>query len=198
MSDEEHIWQSLLNDIGNEYGVAALMGNLYAESGLNPKNLENAYEESLGYTDDSYTKAVSNGTYSKDNFINDRAGYGLAQWTFPSRKEALYNRFVTGGYNSIGELQLQINYLLYELHNDYPSVMQILKNATSIRVASNKVLHDFENPLDQSLSVEVYRESLGQGYYNKYATGSGGGTISSKKRKGYNFVLFNKRRRIYG
>ena len=28
----------------NEYGIAGLMGNLFAESGLNPKNLQNSYE----------------------------------------------------------------------------------------------------------------------------------------------------------
>lgn len=32
----------------NEYGIAGLMGNLFAESGLNPKNLQNSYESVLG------------------------------------------------------------------------------------------------------------------------------------------------------
>ena len=39
-------------------GVAGLMGNLYAESGLNPQNLQNTYEKRLGFTDASYTAAV--------------------------------------------------------------------------------------------------------------------------------------------
>lgn len=200
MSNEEQIWSSLLGTIGNEYGVAGLMGNLYAESGLITNNLENSYEESSGFTDESYTNAVNNGSYTKEQFVNDRYGYGLAQWTYPSRKEKLYNRFITGGFSSIADLHLQVNYLLYELENDYPGVLQILKNATSVRVASDKVLHDFENPADQSLAVEVYRETLGQGYYNKYANGQGGNTPTptSKKKKGYNFVLFGRRRRIYG
>lgn len=40
-------------------------------------------------TDEQYTKAVDNGTYT--NFIHDSAGYGLAQWTYLSLKEDLYN-----------------------------------------------------------------------------------------------------------
>ena len=28
----------------NEYGIAGLMGNLFAESGLKPNNLQNSYE----------------------------------------------------------------------------------------------------------------------------------------------------------
>lgn len=52
------------------------MGNLFAESGLNPKNLQNSYEKKLGYNDVTYTQAVDDGTYN--NFVKDSAGYGLA------------------------------------------------------------------------------------------------------------------------
>jgi hypothetical protein len=34
------------------------MGNLYAESGLKPTNLQNTYEKSLKYSDAEYTAAV--------------------------------------------------------------------------------------------------------------------------------------------
>ena len=71
---EEKIWNYLLNNIGNKFGTAGLMGNLYAESGLQPNNMENAYEKKLGYNDSSYTNAVDNGTYT--NFVHDACGYG--------------------------------------------------------------------------------------------------------------------------
>ena len=64
----------------NEYGIAGLMGNLFAESGLNPRNLQNSYENVLGMNDNAYVAAVDNGTYT--NFVQDKAGFGLAQWTF--------------------------------------------------------------------------------------------------------------------
>jgi hypothetical protein len=73
----------------NDYGSAGLMGNLYCESGLNPMNLQNSYEKSLGYTDAEYTAAIDNGSY--DNFVKDKAGYGLAQWTYWSLKEEMLN-----------------------------------------------------------------------------------------------------------
>ena len=76
-SNEKVIWDFLKAQGLSDCGVAGLMGNLYAESGLNPKNLQNTYEKSLGYTDDSYTAAVDKGKYK--NFVNDKAGYGLAQ-----------------------------------------------------------------------------------------------------------------------
>lgn len=40
-NNEEKIWNFLYGEIQNKYGVAGLMGNLYAESGLRPNNLEN-------------------------------------------------------------------------------------------------------------------------------------------------------------
>lgn len=51
--------------------AAGLMGNLFAESGLSPKNLQNTYEKKLGFTDDSYTAAVDSGSYQ--NFVRDSA-----------------------------------------------------------------------------------------------------------------------------
>ncbi len=38
-------------------------------------------------TDTTYTAAVDSGSYT--NFVHDSAGYGLAQWTYHSRKQAL-------------------------------------------------------------------------------------------------------------
>lgn len=84
-SIEEKIYNFLYGRIKNAFGVSGLMGNLFAESGLVPTNLQNSFEKKLGYTDDTYTTSVDNGDYT--NFVHDSAGYGLAQWTYWSRKE---------------------------------------------------------------------------------------------------------------
>jgi hypothetical protein len=60
------------------------MGNLDAESGLRSNNLQDTYSREFGLSDIQYTQKVDNGTYT--NFIKDGAGYGLAQWTYWSRK----------------------------------------------------------------------------------------------------------------
>ena len=205
MSNKTYIWNYFKGKIGNEYGVAGLMGNLQAESNLRPNNLQNSYESSLGYTDTSYTSAVDNGSYSKSSFVYDEAGYGLAQWTYWSRKKALYEMYKSGGYSSIGSIKLACDYLWYELQNSYKGVLSVLKSATSIRQASDKVLHDFENPADQSESVEVKRASMGSAIYNELTgTGGGGtgggGTVGGGsvtiKRGNYKFVLYNRKRKI--
>ena len=108
MNNEKTIWEYLMELIKNPYGVAGLMGNLYAESGLDPQNLQNSYEKKLGHTNASYTQAVDNGEYT--NFVNDKAGYGLAQWTYWSRKQNLHN-FAKSARKSIGDLQMQLDFL---------------------------------------------------------------------------------------
>lgn len=167
-SDENarEIWNFLMDKIQNPYGVAGLMGNLYAESGLRSNNLQDSYELRLGYRDDTYTTAVDKNTYT--NFIKDGAGYGLAQWTYWTRKKKLLE-YAENSNKSIGDYRVQLEFLLEELKNNYASVLKELKQATNIRNASDAVLFNFENPANKSTSVQQKREAYGQTYYKKFA-----------------------------
>lgn len=162
---EKTIWDFLYGKLGNAYGAAGLMGNLYAESGLRPNNLQNTYERSLGMTDAGYTAAVDSGAYT--NFVRDSAGYGLVQWTYWSRKQALL-QFAQEAGKSIGDLQMQLDFLWKEIQG-YTSVLKTLKAAQDVRTASDAVLTKYERPADQSDTVQQKRASYGQGYYDKYA-----------------------------
>jgi hypothetical protein len=75
--NDKTMWDYFKSKGLNDYGVAGLMGNLYAESGLRSANLQNSYEKhpDINMTDAEYTAAVDNGTYT--NFVKDGAGYGL-------------------------------------------------------------------------------------------------------------------------
>lgn len=181
-TNEEKIWNYLVGKGLSAAGAAGLMGNLYAESALNPKNLQNSYEKKLGYTDATYTTAVDNGSYS--NFVHDSAGYGLAQWTFWSRKEGLL-AFAQDAGKSIGDLEMQLDYLLKELTEGYKGVLDTLKTASDVQTASDSVLLDFERPADQSTAVKNKRAGYGQNYYKKYAgkasTPGNGGTSMTEQ-----------------
>ncbi len=162
------IWAFFAGKGLNAYAVAGVMGNLYAESGLNANNLQNSYNTKLGMSDAEYTAAVDNGSYI--NFVHDSAGYGLAQWTYYSRKQALLD-YVKAAGKSVGDLSTQLAYLWQELQG-YKSVMEVLKAATSVRAASDAVLTGYEKPADQSESVQKKRAEYGQKYYDQYAGGS--------------------------
>lgn len=85
------IWDFLMKKIENPFGVAGLMGNLYAESSLKSNNLQNTGNKTLGLTDAEYTDKVDKKLISRSKFVRDGYGYGLAQWTSRSRKENLYD-----------------------------------------------------------------------------------------------------------
>lgn len=159
------IWDFLKGKGLNDYAVAGIMGNLYAESALKPTNLQNGYEKSLGMTDESYTAAVDNGSYT--NFVRDSAGYGLAQWTYWSRKQGLIDYARKCG-KSIGDLSVQLEFLWTEIQG-YKGVMDAAKNAASVKAVSDVVLTQFERPADQSDAVKTKRAGYGQTYFDKYA-----------------------------
>lgn len=165
-NNEEKIWNYLKAQGLTDCGAAGLMGNLYAESGLIPTNLQNSYEKKLGYTDATYTEAVDSGAYS--NFARDSAGYGLAQWTYWSRKQALLDYAKAAG-KSVGDLETQLGFLMQELAGSFKAVLNTLKSATTVKAASNAVLLQFERPADQSAAVQTKRAGYGQTYYDKYA-----------------------------
>lgn len=161
------IWKFLKSKGLNDFGVAGLMGNLFAESGLNPRNLQNSYERSLNMNDNAYVTAVDNGTYT--NFVYDKAGFGIAQWTYWSRKKALLE-FAKACGKSIGDLQMQLEFLLKELSESYVNVLTVLKSARSVFEASNAVLINYERPANQSDGVQNKRAGYGQRYYNEFVT----------------------------
>lgn len=162
----EKIWNFFLDEGFSIYGIAALMGNLSAESGLDPKNLQNSCEKRLNYTDAEYTAAVDNGTYK--NFTYDGAGYGLPQFTFPSRKEAFY-KYAKDAGKSIGDLETQLLFMVKEMKKDFKSVYSALKTASDVKTASDLVLKKYEAPKDQSDAVKRKRAEYGQEYFNRFS-----------------------------
>ena len=167
MDNTQKIYSKLISAGMTIAGACGVLGNLEAESALNPKNLQNTYEKSLGYTDETYTKAVDDGTYS--NFVKDCAGYGLAQWTYWARKQALLS-YAKACKKSIGDLDIQVDFLLKELSESYPAVLKTLKTTDSIVTASDCVMCQYEKPADTSTTAKTYRASLAQKYYTTFVS----------------------------
>lgn len=183
-NNAEKIWNFLINKINNPYGVAGLMGNLDCESGLKPNNLEDGCAVKNSLSDENYTQNVDIGVYK--NFVNDGFGYGLAQWTWPSRKEGLLN-FAKERKTSIGDLETQLLFLFNELESNFKPVLNFLKLSSSVVEASNFVLVNFEKPIYQTSGVKLYRAQCGQRFYDRFSCDLGGkikmGYITTQKGK---------------
>ena len=163
------VWFALKDAGLGEIQIAAVMGNLQFESGFATNNLENSKESTLG-SDQSYTDAVNNGTYSKEQFISDGAGYGLAQWTYNNRKEGLYD-FAQAKGVGIDNENMQIEYLIAEIlgigdatpyanisfgehtYNGTTYNRESWLNATDIETATTAFCISFENPKNPSESL---------------------------------------------
>lgn len=169
-SPARRIWDALRGAGLSEAGAAGLMGNLKAESDLDPENVQNSFESKLGYNDQGYTVAVDYGTYT--GFADDGAGYGLAQWTYPTRKAALL-AFAKAQGVSVGDLGMQLDFLVKELREDYPALFGQLCSADNVRTAAEGVLTQFERPRDMSESVRNKRAGFAQEFFLEFA-GEGG------------------------
>lgn len=160
-------------------GVAGMMGNIKAESGMLPDRVEilclqRLREQGKIYTDVTYTAAVDNGTISKEQFLHPlpgkQYGYGLCQWTSPSRKTKLYDLCKQKNV-SIGDLETQLQFLVEELKTSYNEVWEVLCSTHNIITACNIVLVKFEQPSDISEAVRRQRQKYSEVYYEEFVTG---------------------------
>lgn len=164
--NEKQIWDRLYSHIKNPYGVAGVMGNFQAESAMKANNLQDSYQASLGFSDETYTAAVDKGTYG--NFVYDSAGYGLYQATFWSIKQHLLNYAKSRG-RSIGDWDVQVDQLVTLLKAEYSGVWNTLINAESVRQASDAMLLRFERPADQSEVIQILRSKYGEKFFSEFA-----------------------------
>lgn len=171
------VWKYLTKYMAPE-GAAGVMGNLYAESGVQSVCLENLciqrYKERQGkvYTSATYGALVDDGTISRAEFISPMGlsyAWGLAQWTAHSRKAALYD-LCKSRKVSIGDLTTQLDYLMQELNGPFKSVLDALTTTHDVRTASDTVLLKFEQPADTTTAVKNKRYQYSMEVYSAMAT----------------------------
>lgn len=174
-TNEKTVWDFLINKGLTKQGAAGLMGNLKAESNIKSAVIEISKKKTIGLTDAQYVSKVNDGTYP--NFVEDKVGFGLAQWTFSSRKQGLLNKC----RGKIGDLSCQLDYLYSELTSSFSNLLKFLKNTSkTVKECSDEVLFKFENPTDKSSKVSNLRYSYSNEYYNIFSS-SKTSTTSTKK-----------------
>lgn len=152
-------------------GAAGIVGNLSAESNVDPSNVQLDKQSDK----ENYLQRLLNGDMSREDFVSDGIGFGLAQWTIPKRKGALWDYAASQGV-PINDMGMQLDFLLKELREDYPSLYEALCNGEiSVSDAAYRMLHEFERPQDQSDAVYADRADRSQQVYNSNFAGKGGG-----------------------
>ena len=168
MTDNELLVKQELDKYFGENicAVFGILGNIKAESNCRGNNLQNSYEKKLGFTDETYTTAIDNGSYTLEQFKNDHAGYGLCQWTFWSRKENLYNHWKKYyPSSSISSVEMQVAFLYKEISN---ALGQKLLNSQTVEEAARIFMLDFEKPANQSEENIQRRCQIARDLYMDY------------------------------
>jgi signal transduction histidine kinase len=174
-----YIYKALTAKSWSTNAISAILGNMQAESSINA------------------------GRWQSDEVNNMSAGFGIVQWT-PATK---YIDWASEqGYTDYTELDNQLTRIQYEVDNGLQwistatyaqSFTDFTKSIESVGTLAKMFLLNYERPADQSESVQEYRASLAENWYNYLMnTEDTGGGVTRTKRKGYNFLLFNRRKRV--
>ena len=137
-------------------GAIGMIGNLQGETAdLNPMRIENSYLKKFGITIEEYVRRADNDEviYNGKMFIKDSAGFGIAQWTYWSRKQNLLNYAKSQG-KSVGDLDIQIEFLLKEIQESYSSVWKVCSTTTDYSKAVKSCVSDYEKPANQGEATE--------------------------------------------
>lgn len=161
---EQTIYNALRAGGLSPAGACGMMGNMDAESGLLPNNVQN----NCSMSDFDYTYAVDNGTISRERFVYDSYGFGLCQWTSYDRKDGLY-QLAKGKGVSIADEAMQCEYCIYELkQSQYSTLYKFLCTTDDVAKAAERVCAEFERPKYNNFAVRI---NAAQRYYNQLANG---------------------------
>ena len=122
-------------------GALGMIGNIELESHCNPHAHEpNQYSE-------SYTREIDDGSISKNDFILNKNGYGLCQWSLAYRREKLWN-YAYQNMMSIGSLELQSYFILHELKTEYEykDLYKFLCETENLYEATSEICRVYERP----------------------------------------------------
>lgn len=144
MSYQQIIYNRLRQAGISEAGALGILGNFQCESGCEPFRLQGDFSPYRTMSK-SYVQGVTNGSISRDTFSKDAKGFGLYQLTYWTRKQGYYDYWRQSG-KALDDAELQTDYALIEMANDYPQLLAFLKATTDIFTACSRVCREFERP----------------------------------------------------
>ena len=177
VSNQEQVWVYLRGQGLSQAAAAGIMGNIEAESNYQPNNLENASNQKSGVSDADFTALVDNGTIDRAEFARSETyglysggmyGYGLAQWTWYTYKEDLYD-FARDRGSGIGDLEMQLDFLLYSAGQN--KKLADYKNASDV-VAATVLFHNAYENSNSTAAMIANRVQRAQDVFAKYGDAS--------------------------
>lgn len=144
MSYTQRIYNRLRQNGLTEAAALGFLGNWDQESGNEPNRLQGDFN-SFRTMSKAYVNAATNGSMSKQTFQSDQKGFGLAQWTYWSRKAALWDFWKASG-KALDSAELQVDFAMKELRESYNALLQFLKATNDVFTATSRICREYERP----------------------------------------------------
>ena len=144
MSYYQQIYNRLRQDGLSEAGALGVLGNWDCESNCEPYRLQGDFSP-YRTASKAYVQSLNNGSLSKDQFSNDQKGFGLAQWTYPTRKAEMYDEWKKSS-KAIDDPVFQADFAVKEMKRDNADLYSFLCKTNDIYQACSRVCKEFERP----------------------------------------------------
>ena len=144
MSYKQTIYNCFRRSGLTEAAALAFLGNWQCESTNEPFRLQGDFSP-YKTASKAYVQGVTNGSITRERFAKDQKGFGLAQWTYFSRKYALYDYWKASG-KALDNAELQTDFALKELREDYKALFDFLKSTKDVFTATSRICREYERP----------------------------------------------------
>lgn len=153
MSTKQIIYNALRSGGLTEAGALGLMGNFECESNNEPCRVQGDFN--IFRTGSKlYVSQITSGVITKQQFMTDAKGFGLAQWTYYVRKGWLYDYWKQSGV-SLDDAEMQARFALWELstQGEYGGLYSILKTSSDLLDCVTKVCTLYEKPAELNIDA---------------------------------------------
>lgn len=165
MSNYQRIYNRLRKAGMTDAVALGFLGNWQQESWCEPNRLQNDFGP-MRIASRNYTARVMSGSISRQQFGTDQKGFGVAQWTYVNeartagRKFDLYDFWKRYGGKPLDNLDMQIDFVLWELMNGYRGVRIALEGCTDLKTATEIICRRYEQPANNNVETryELARE----------------------------------------
>lgn len=148
-----------LRTFGFTYEAAlSMMANWEEESNNESVRLQGDFSP-FRTVSKAYVKKLDSGEMTRQQFVDDR-GFGIAQWTLGSRKLALFDFWQSYG-GSIGDLQMQLDFVLFELKSGFSALYKELCTSHDLQQLVKDILYIYENPKEK---ISNYNRRMNHAY----------------------------------
>lgn len=144
MSYTQTIYNVLRKRGLTEAAALGMLGNWWCESNCEPFRMQGDFS-SLKTASKAYVQNVKSGSITRDQFAHDSKGFGLAQWTYFSRKYDLYDYWKSSG-KTLDDCTMQTEFAVYELETSFRALLDFLKSTNDVFTATSRICREYERP----------------------------------------------------